>query len=856
MNIRRLFTIVFSGLCLMSPAQTLYDNFLHPGKEFRPRVWWHWMNGNITQEGIRKDIEWMNRAGIGGFHIFDAGMEIPQVVPHRLVFMTPEWKSALKYAVSLGDSLGMEVAMTSAPGWSNTGGPWVKPEDAMKKLTWRTMTVRGGKKVSISLPEPCKTTGFFQDMAPMDNATTFITGRTQEQWYKDIKVIAVKNSGSQHTRQAKASSSSGKVDMGILTDGSLRECVTIERNAQDERAWVELRYSKPTCIRSLSICDGHVRSEWADAKAPVTRHLLASDDGHDWKAVCDIPLGGSALQTIDITPTTAKRFRVVFDAPKDQNPYAGLSDSSLRDKITPIKLYELSLSTEQRINHAEEKAGFSTPFDLHAYKTIDDGNSQFPSTNDVVDLTPFVHDGKLVWQAPEGTWTVYRFGYALTGKRNHPASPEATGLEVTKLDSNSVKRYIDDYLRLFLNAAGKRQGISHFLIDSYEAGWETWCPDMADEFVSRRGYTLWPWMPVLTGKIIESPTKSEQFLFDWRKTIGELISENLYGFIHRYCRRLGLTTYFESHENGRLYLADGMDVKSQADIPMAAAWCPTRSNSGSTVSMAESDIRESASVAHLYGKAYCAGESLTANGLMETAYKFYPGNLKPVADMMMANGQTRFVIHESSHQPVDSLKPGVGMMIFGQWFNRNETWAHRAKAWTDYLSRSCYLLAQGKPVADVCYYYGEDNNVTSLFGVNSPDIPHTYNFDYINPSALIHLLQWDGHSYVVPNGMTYRLLVIDNSVQAMSLPILRKIKNLADAGAPILGNRPAFEPTMMGNKSEFNRLADDIWRKGRPNVLTGMTVAEALRNLDVWPDFSGGDSLRFVHRQVNDSTEI
>ena len=144
-------------------AQDLKKGFQTPPQEARPRVWWHWMNGNITKDGIRKDIEWMHRVGIGGFHNFDAGMATPQVVEKRLTYMSPEWKDAFRYAVMLADSFGMEVATAACPGWSNTGGPWVKPEQAMKKLTWREMNVKGGKRLNMVLPAPFTTTGFFQN---------------------------------------------------------------------------------------------------------------------------------------------------------------------------------------------------------------------------------------------------------------------------------------------------------------------------------------------------------------------------------------------------------------------------------------------------------------------------------------------------------------------------------------------------------------------------------------------------------------------------------------------------------------------------------------------------------------------
>ena len=127
---------------------SLEQGFLQPPQSAHPRVWWHWMNGNITQEGIRLDLEWMHRVGIGGFHNFDAALETPQVVDKRLAYMTPEWKAAFKYAIVTADRLGMEAAIAGSPGWSESGGPWVPASQGMKKYVWSETVVEGGKPFS------------------------------------------------------------------------------------------------------------------------------------------------------------------------------------------------------------------------------------------------------------------------------------------------------------------------------------------------------------------------------------------------------------------------------------------------------------------------------------------------------------------------------------------------------------------------------------------------------------------------------------------------------------------------------------------------------------------------------------
>ena len=160
----KLFLILALALC---PAQTpvcnevseIEQGFANPPRDSRPRVWWHWMNGNITKDGLQKDIEWMDRAGVGGFHVFDAGLDTPQIVENRIPYMTPEWKDAFNFALDVAERHDMEVTFASSPGWSVTGGPWVSMDDAMKTLNWREITVTGGKRWRGPLPEGNKVCG-------------------------------------------------------------------------------------------------------------------------------------------------------------------------------------------------------------------------------------------------------------------------------------------------------------------------------------------------------------------------------------------------------------------------------------------------------------------------------------------------------------------------------------------------------------------------------------------------------------------------------------------------------------------------------------------------------------------------
>ncbi len=378
----------------------------------------------------------------------------------------------------------------------------------------------------------------------------------------------------------------------------------------------------------------------------------------------------------------------------------------------------------------------------------------------------------------------------------------------------------------------------------------TWTKALPDEFVKRRGYDLKPWIPVLTGQVIKSLEASEKFLWDFRKTIGELITENHYDVIGEALHQRGLKRYTESHENKRIYLADGMDVKRKTDIPMSAMWTPGSLAGGTDEEIrSKADIRESASVAHIYGQNLVAAESMTA---IRNSFAYSPERLKRTADMEMASGLNRFVIHTSVHQPLDDKQPGFSLGPFGQWFTRHETWAEQAKPWLDYLSRSCHLLQQGKPVVDVLYYYGENQNITSQFANKLPEIPAGYEYDFVNATALLTALKVENGKIVAPSGQQYNLLVLDASAQYMTLPVLKKLGELVQAGLKLTGTKPESSPSQGDNPAEFKKIRDEIWQS--PNV-SDKPLATILQEMSLAKDVditNAKAEILYVHRQTAD----
>lgn len=846
----------------------LYKGFLSPSNAARPRVWWHWMNGNITKDGIRKDLEWMYRSGIGGFQNFDADLTTPQIVEKRLTYMTPEWKDAFRFATKLADSLKLEMAIAGSPGWSESGGPWVPAKDGMKKLVWREVRIKGGVPFTGAVAKPAATTGAFQNL-PIPEEASLFTAKTAPppEYYEDIAVVGYRLPGADVSLaelNPKVTSSAGSFTLAQLIDGDLATTNLLPLDSVKGYAWIQFEFAQPQTIKGITVVAGGVRSVFGVTGLSEDRSLEASDDGTNFQRISFVPLGGIAQQTITIPATTAKYFRVVFKNPPPPRNLAAIMGRAAPKPPAGINISEVELHLVTPINHWEEKAGFATATDLNQHPTP--ASDDVIKEGDVVDLTNKMKaDGTLDWSPPAGNWKIVRFGYSLTGKQNHPASPEATGLEVDKLDASAIKAYFENYLNQYKDATGGlmgSKGLQYVITDSYESGQGTWTRKMVQEFQKRRGYSLLTWMPVLTGQVIKSVEESEKFLWDFRKTIGELIAENHYDQLTAILNRYGMKRYTESHENGRVFIVDGMDVKRTAAIPMSAMWTA----GGSALVMAQADIRESASVAHIYGQNLVAAESLTAVGFgANGAWSYAPGNLKPTADLELASGLNRFVIHTSVHQPTDDKIPGLGLGPFGQWFTRHETWASQAKAWTDYLARSSYMLQQGKFVADIVYYYGEDNNITGLFGGKLPAVPEGYSYDFINSHALINLLTVKEGRLVTPSGMSYRVLHLDSNARKMSLPVLRKIAQLVKAGANISGIKPENTPSLQDDQQEFKSLVEEVWGATQHSskaavtgkLYSGKPLQQVLDELKMQPDFSytkpaDSTTLMYVHRRLSD----
>lgn len=155
-----LFNRTEPGRC--KPVAELERDFERLSDKARPYTYWFWMNGNITKEGITKDLEAMHRIGVGGVFNLEGGTGIPK---GPVTYLSGEWSELKAHAVAEAARLGIDYVMHNCPGWSSSGGPWITPEYSMQKLTWSEIELTGGAEADTLLPQPPTVQGYYRDVA-------------------------------------------------------------------------------------------------------------------------------------------------------------------------------------------------------------------------------------------------------------------------------------------------------------------------------------------------------------------------------------------------------------------------------------------------------------------------------------------------------------------------------------------------------------------------------------------------------------------------------------------------------------------------------------------------------------------
>lgn len=732
----------------------LAAGFANPPADARPLVFWQWVNGNVTQEGIRLDLEWMQRIGLAGALMFDIGFRtppVPQYVAQRVGFGAPEWSRAVAFAAREARRLGLLLGAQSSGGWSVSGGPMVPADDAMKKLVWSETEVTPRSPRDLRLPPPPSVSGPYQDL-PISNQDHREPTRS-----RDVAVIAFRSPDvEQRSAPAPAELRGAGLDAvkaALLQDGRYDAQV---RLSPDTPAVIEARLK--FVPRALTL--------GGTGAALPAFELESSKDGKHYQRV--------------VTQT-----RMLQAAPVTTLALGGEHRFwRLRFGNAPVELTELRFERGARFNLAQAAAGFGVPDDRAPTASTFQASEVIDRTQ-ILDLTARTQpDGTLQWRPERGRWTVLRFGWSLTGRRTVPATAESIGLEVDKLDPAAVRAFASSFYDLYARSIGDAGRLDIVLTDSWEAGQQNWTPRMFEEFATRRGYDLRPWMPALAGRIVGDAGATEKFLADFRRTIADLVAEH-YATIASVARGRGMSYYSQAPGTDLPTLVDGLAAKGRVDVPTAEFWYWPEDQPPQAAHLA--DVREASSAAHLYGKPLVAVESLTTRG--EAAWAQGPAQWRRMMDRFFAEGANKVILHTSAHQPFTDRLPGITLRQFGQHFTRNETWAEDARPWIDYLSRVSFLLQQGARVADLAWYLGHGTpQPMSFLETGESPRPRGIDFDLINDEMIARLYSC-GERLCLPGGASYRALLLDRTPSSPAT--LRKLDELARGGASLIGAHPA-----------------------------------------------------------------
>jgi len=810
-------TILLLALSLASDlaaksSESLEEGFDHPSESAKPRTWWHWVSGNVTKEGITADLEAMKGIGLAGAQIFTVDQSD---VKGPVRFMSPEWRDLMHFAMGEAGRLNLELAVEGCDGWSESGGPWVTPAESMQKVVWSQRDVSGGKTISLDLPQP----------------------QTIRDHYGDIGLFAFP------TPERTMIPPPDKITASDLAFDGKKLAHDAERpvlfKASKDPDWIEFEYDKPVSPQSVLL--NTALDPW-ESKILFTEFQVADEKGK-FRKVCNLTNGISA----NFSPVTSKRFRFWRGGLSDKDANQGIVKNGKDIPILELSLGDTCLPGFEALAGMQSKSPFLNTFGEMSLKP-----SQLINPKEIINLT-----GQKEWNAPAGNWTILRIGHTSTGATTHPST--TPGLECNKLSSEAVQNHLGSMFGPLIADSPKAVGstFKEILLDSWECGCENWTADLPAEFKKRRGYDLVPWLPALTGKILESVEETQRFLWDYRRTLADLLAEVHYGGTQKFAHDHGMRLTSEAAGIGMPTVADQLLCKKYCDVPMGEFWV-NRSRDGNI-----DDPKEAASAAHLYGQNIASAESFTSTP-NTAAWKNDPYSLKALGDQEFCLGVNRFVFHRYAHQPWLDRKPGMSMGPWGINFERTNTWWKPGSAWISYLSRCQELLQRGHFAADLCYFYGEGVPVCFSHASLKPAAPKGYDYDVCNADVLLNLMQVQDGKITTPSGMSYRLLVLPPA-DRMTLPVLKKIAQLVAEGASVYGPKPLHSPSLScypAADQEITKLADQVWGNcdgksvtehayGRGRILWGMPLEKAL---GIPPDFStsAGDFL-FIHRKDADA---
>jgi PBP1b-binding outer membrane lipoprotein LpoB len=786
-------------------------------------IYWYWMSDNMSSEGVVKDLEAMKKVGIN--RVFIGNIWQDDVKPGKVKIFSEEWWTILHTALKKATELNIEVGIFNSPGWSQSGGPWIKSGQAMRYLTSSEVMVKGPGKLVKVLEKPNPD---FQDVKVIAYPVAADFGSDIMMLKPKISVSPVVN----HITNA--------------LDNNIETAIKIE---EGKPFVLTIKANTTYTARSLTLIPksstmylvGDLQAE-VNGQYQTIRHFTINRSND----ALNVGFSPKAAAVISLPETAAKSFRIVFS------------------RVTNGAIAEIKLSSSPYVEQFAEKSlakMWQNPFPLWGVylwkpQPVLSPNPYVIDSRKVIDISSAMRpDGTLTWNIPAGNWMIERSGMTPTQVKNGPASPEGTGLEVDKMSKEYVSAHFNAYLGEILKRipAADRKTWKVAVQDSYETGGENWTDGFAEQFKQTYRYDPTPYIPVIQGKVVDSQDKSDRFLWDLRRLVADNVAYKYVGGLREVSHKNGLHTWLENYGHWG-FPGEFLQYGGQSDEIGGEFW--NEDNLGNIENKAAS------SAAHIYGKRKVSAESFTAGG---QTYVRYPALLKKRGDRFFTEGINNTLLHVYIQQPDEDKAPGINTN-FGTEFNRKNTWFYDMDIFLQYIKRTNMMLQQGTYVADAAYFIGED--APKMTGVQDPKLPEGHSFDYINGEVIKTRLSVKNGKLVLPDGMSYSMLVLPQ-LSTIRPELLQKIKELIKDGAVVWGPKPASSPSLQDYPQadqEVKKLADEIWgdtdakkaqvhRLGKGMVINGMEIQEALKLIKLIPDCKitpevAGSNILFTHRNL------
>ena len=825
-------------------------HFYTPPDEFRAGSWFFWVSGNISEYGINSGFDALLETGLSSALMIQVG-GFGRTPQGPVTVLSDEWYDLLDFYFTNAAQKDIDLVFFPSPsGWSMMGDSTVKPEESTKRICYSETVISDKNTGKVSLPVPVSMLDVYEDIAVVafpepDGATLPMP----EVVYKD-----------------------SDTDWGLLLDRDWNTGLVLpENNTTLElvypdmvqvnalRFWMKTWRERPRAVRIESL-DEH--GKWEQ---------IGMIDTYWCKGPEDVPLA------IRLKSTQAKRFRVTF----------------LNGKGSEVN--GLELTTYPLVDLFSPKAGYTMRkehgqgADLFRFSTEEWAsaeNNKGINPQSIIDLTDRLKpNGSLDWNAPAGTWRILRLGWTTGGHLLGPTPPGIRYYIVDPTSKGAIENYWQGYPSRVLNKHSKQNSgaVTAVLTESWEAGNLNWAPDFVKEFKKRRGYDISRYWPVLAGGyVVGDVLESDRFLRDFRLTLAEMISENYYGEAARLASGSGIE-YWGENTGRQQFLYHPTEFMRHCDVPVGEFWV----NDG----LPRPDCRSGASMAHFYGRSMVAAESFTS--MEREKFDRLPCDFKKLGDEAFLEGINHFHMHLNTQIPYKGPLPGLVPGHIGSLtVTGNSWWGNPARGWTDYLARCQYLLRQGRNVADILYFAGEDFPAElpgrgpwdpakehilkgsklvegmPLPPIMNPEIPRGVEFDVCGPTELLSHLSVDAKGTLISSGgASYRFLML-RDWETMAPEIAGKIEELVMSGATVIGPPPLRVPGLSDLEESEDNLAAiraRLWGTDNPEavvdlctgkgrVIWNKSIEEIFASVNLPYDFKspGEKDVRFRHRSGQD----